>query len=313
MSIAAQDLFRDGPRILDGGLATELEAQGGDLSGGLWSARYLLEAPEKIVGAHEAFFAAGADVAKSAGYQASFEGFAAHGVGREQAAELMRRSVELAGEAAHLTPVRDQVAKTAAHCTGRLVAASVGPYGAVLADGSEYRGRYGLGHRELVAFHRPRLEVFAAAEPDLFALETVPDVDEAAALLDALDGLGVPAWLSYTISGEHTRAGQPLEEAFAVAADRDDVLAVGINCCSPADATRAVPIARAVSGKPVVVYPNSGEGWDAEHQVWTGRSGFDAALVTGWIADGAQLVGGCCRVTPADIAEVAAHLSRRPR
>ncbi|WP_243787904.1 homocysteine S-methyltransferase [Saccharopolyspora gloriosae] len=310
MSIAAEELFRDGPRILDGGLATELEARGGDLSGGLWSAKFLLDAPEKIVGAHEAFFSAGAEVAKSAGYQASFEGFAEHGVGPEQATELMRRSVELAGEAAHLAPVREQVAKTAAHRTGRLVAASVGPYGAMLADGSEYRGRYGIGHRALVDFHRPRLEAFAAAAPDLFALETVPDVDEAVALLDALDGLGVSAWLSFTISGDRTRAGQPLEEAFAVAADRDDVLAVGVNCCSPADATRAVPIARAVSGKPVVVYPNSGESWDAERQVWTGRSGFDAALVTRWVTDGAGLVGGCCRVAPADIAELTAHLHR---
>ncbi|MFR9728227.1 homocysteine S-methyltransferase [Saccharopolyspora sp. MS10] len=310
MGIGVQELFQDGPRILDGGLATALEARGADLSGGLWSARYLVDAPDKIVATHEDFFAAGAEVAKSAGYQASFEGFAAHGIGREQAAELMRRSVELAQEAAHLAPVPQRVDKTAPQRTGRFVAASVGPYGAMLADGSEYRGRYGLGHRELVAFHRARMRIFAEAGPDLFALETVPDVAEGAALLDALDGIGVPAWLSYTIAGDRTRAGQPLEEAFAVAADRDDVLAVGVNCCSPADATRAVPIAREVTGKPVVVYPNSGERWDAVHQVWTGPSGFDAALVAGWIDDGAMLVGGCCRVTPADIADVAAHLGR---
>ncbi|GAA3358389.1 homocysteine S-methyltransferase [Saccharopolyspora gregorii] len=308
MGVGVDELVAGGPRILDGGLATALEARGADLSGGLWSARYLVDAPDDVVATHEDFFAAGAEVAKSAGYQASFEGFAAHGIGREQAAELMRRSVELAQEAAHLAPVPHRVGKTAAHRTGRFVAASVGPYGAVLADGSEYRGRYGLGHRELVAFHRSRMEVFAEAAPDLFALETVPDVDEAAALLDALSGLGVPAWLSYTISGERTRAGQPLDEAFALVAGRDDVLAVGVNCCSPADATRAVPVAREVTGKPVVVYPNSGEGWDAVHQRWTGTSRFDPALVDRWVADGAALVGGCCRVSPADIAAIAERL-----
>lgn len=293
------DMELDEPLVLDGGLGTQLEARGGDLSGDLWSARFLASAPEEIVAAHEAFFAAGADIVTTASYQAGFAGFAAHGFDREHAAGLMRRSVELAKRAAQ----RDAGKR-------RLVAASVGPYGAVLPDGSEFRGRYGLSHRELVGFHRPRLEVLAEAGPDLLALETVPDVDEAAALLEVLGDVDVPAWLSYNIDGERTRAGQPLEEAFAVAAGRDDVLAVGINCCTPADATRAVPIAREMTGKPVVVYPNSGEGWNAGRQDWTGPSRFDAALVRDWVAAGARIVGGCCRVAPADINAVANVLAR---
>ena len=230
------------PTILDGGLATELEAQGHDLTDALWSARLLADSPEAVTAAHLAFYRAGASVATTASYQASFAGFAARGVSRPAAAALMARSVELARDAA------DQLADDGVR---RWVAASVGPYGAALADGSEYRGRYGLSVAELTAWHRPRLEVLAGAEPDLLALETVPDVDEGAALMDAISGLGVPAWLTYSIEGERTRAGQRLDEAFSVAAGIDEIVAVGVNCCRPEDVAAAVETAMAVSGKPV--------------------------------------------------------------
>ncbi|WP_263251777.1 homocysteine S-methyltransferase [Saccharopolyspora rosea] len=280
----------DAPVILDGGLATALEARGHDLSDALWSARLLADAPSEIVAAHEAFFRAGAQVAITASYQASFEGFVARGLRREEAAELMRRSVRLARQAAGPSD---------------LVAASVGPYGAMLADGSEYRGRYGRTVRELRSFHRPRIEALAAAEPDLFALETVPDVDEAEALVDAVAGFGVPAWLSYSIAGEHTRAEQPLPEAFAVARDVDAIVAVGVNCSDPDDVPRAVQVAREITGKPVVAYPNSGESWDARRRAWTGPATFSASRAREWYAAGARLIGGCCRVGPAEIAALA--------
>jgi homocysteine S-methyltransferase len=188
------------------------------------------------------------------------------------------------------------------------VAASVGPYGAMLADGSEYRGRYGLSVAELERFHRPRMEVLAGAAPDVLALETIPDTDEAEALLRALRGLGVPAWLSYSAAGDRTRAGQPLEDAFALAARADEVVAVGVNCCTPEDADHAVALAARVTGKPVVVYPNSGETWDAGARAWTGRPTFSAGQVRGWRASGARLIGGCCRVGPETIASVASVL-----
>ncbi|MFK0121350.1 homocysteine S-methyltransferase [Streptomyces sp. NPDC090994] len=281
--------------VLDGGLSNQLEAAGHDLSDALWSARLLDERPEAIVEAHRAYYAAGADVAITASYQATFEGFAARGTGRARAAGLMTLSVELAREAAR----RSGAARPL------WVAASAGPYGAMLADGSEYRGRYGLTVAELERFHRPRLEVLAAARPDVLALETVPDTDEAAALLRAVRGLGVPAWLSYTVAGDRTRAGQPLEEAFGLAARAEEIVAVGVNCCAPADAEHAVAVAARVTGKPVVVYPNSGESWDAAARRWTGPSAFDAGLVRGWRAAGARLIGGCCRVGPEAIARVA--------
>ncbi|MFF9086766.1 homocysteine S-methyltransferase [Streptomyces sp. NPDC014991] len=287
----------DGTVVLDGGMSNQLESAGHDLSDELWSARLLAERPEAVTEAHLAYFLAGAGVAITASYQATFEGFAQRGIGQKEAARLLALSVELARTAAR------QAAGTGIR-RPLWVAASVGPYGAMRADGSEYRGRYGLSVAELERFHRPRIEVLAAAAPDVLALETVPDADEAAALLRAVRGLGVPAWLSYTVDGRRTRAGQPLEEAFALAADADEVIAVGVNCCAPRDVEPAAEIAARVTGKPVVVYPNSGEAWDAEARAWTGQTTFTAGQVTAWREAGARLIGGCCRVGPDTIASI---------
>lgn len=292
----------NGTVVLDGGMSNQLESAGHDLSDELWSARLLAEQPEAITQAHLAYFAAGANVAITSSYQATFEGFAKRGIDHEEAARLLALSVELARQAA-----RQARSEGAAHPLW--VAASVGPYGAMLADGSEYRGRYGLSVDELERFHRPRLEVLAAAAPDVLALETVPDADEARALLRAVRGLGVPAWLSYSVAGDRTRAGQPLEEAFALAADADEVIAVGVNCCAPEDVDAAVAAAARVTGKPVVVYPNSGEAWDAEARSWNGRSSFLPGEVLGWQESGARLIGGCCRVGPEAITSIARTLN----
>ncbi|MFE1586126.1 homocysteine S-methyltransferase [Streptomyces sp. NPDC059402] len=289
------DALAAGPLVLDGGLSNQLEAAGHDLGDALWSARLLADDPEAITRAHLAYFEAGADVVITSSYQATFEGFARRGVGRERAAELLALSVESAREAA----------RRARASRPLWVAASAGPYGAMLADGSEYRGRYGLDVAELERFHRPRLEVLAAARPDVLALETVPDTDEAVALLRAVRGLGVPAWLSYTVDGDRTRAGQPLEEAFALAAEAEEVVAVGVNCCAPGDVSAAVRTAARVTGKPVVAYPNSGEVWDARARAWRGRSLFAPGPVREWRAAGARLVGGCCRVGPDAIRSIA--------
>ncbi|MFE5814584.1 homocysteine S-methyltransferase [Streptomyces sp. NPDC056479] len=300
-TITLAEALTAGTVVLDGGMSNQLESAGHDLSDELWSARLLAELPEAITEAHLGYFEAGADVAITSSYQATFEGFAKRGIGPERAAELLTLSVELAREAARR-----------AHAGGVTrplwVAASVGPYGAMLADGSEYRGRYGLSVAELERFHRPRLEVLAGARPDVLALETVPDADEAEALLRAVRGLGVPAWLSYSVAGGRTRAGQPLEAAFALAAEADEVIAVGVNCCAPEDVEAAVETAARVTGKPVVVYPNSGESWNAEARAWDGRSTFTPAEVQGWRASGARLIGGCCRVGPEAIGSIARTL-----
>jgi homocysteine S-methyltransferase len=278
--------------ISDGGLATELEARGHDLSDDLWSARLLLDSPLEIAAVHAAFFRAGASFATTASYQASFDGFAERGIGRDAAARLMRLSVELA--------------KTARDEAGHgWVAASVGPYGAALANGEEYVGRYGLSVDQLVDWHRPRLEVLVDADPDVLAIETIPDVDEAHALVALVHELGTPAWLSYTIDGTLTRAGQPLADAFAVAAGVPEIVAVGVNCCAPDDVEHAIGVAREVTGKPVIVYPNSGEDWDGARRTWIGRAAWSADLAPRWVAAGASIIGGCCRVRPDDIAALA--------
>ncbi|MEV6651450.1 homocysteine S-methyltransferase [Streptomyces sp. NPDC051219] len=288
-----RDALAEGVVVLDGGLSNQLEAQGCDLSDALWSARLLADDPGQVEAAHQAYVRAGAQVLITASYQASYEGFAQRGTGRKEAEELLARSVRLARRAADASPDPDV-----------WVAASVGPYGAMLADGSEYRGRYGLSVAELERFHRPRIETLAAAGPDVLALETVPDADEAEAMLRAAEGCGVPVWLSYSIAGGTTRAGQPLDRALALVAGVDQVIAAGINCCEPRDADLAVAVAAEVTGKPVVVYPNSGEGWDARARSWRGPVTYDPARVRQWRTAGARLVGGCCRVGPRQIAEL---------
>jgi homocysteine S-methyltransferase len=280
--------------VLDGGLSTELEFRGHDVTSALWSARLLRDDPQAIADAHAAFAAAGASVATTASYQATVPGFAAAGIDAAEAATLIARSVQLA---------RDGLA--AAGTTG-WVAGSVGPYGAYLADGSEYRGDYvpAMSVAALREFHRPRLELLADAGADVLACETLPAATEVEALLAEVDRLGVPAWLSLTaVPGDdgvpRTRRGELLADVLAMTRHVPAVVAVGVNCTDPAGVGRAVEVAAAAGGKPVVAYPNSGEVWDAVARRWTGSPG--VGDVSGWLAAGARLVGGCCRVRPADV------------
>ncbi|BDZ50987.1 homocysteine S-methyltransferase [Frondihabitans sucicola] len=291
-------MFRSiGPVAIDGGLGTLLESRGLDLTGGLWSARVLDEHPEQVSAAHESFFHAGASLAISGSYQVSYEGVAKAGLDAADADRLLRRSVQLAVHA-----------RDVARPDG-LVAASVGPYGAMLADGSEYRGDYGLTVAELRAWHRPRLEVLADSGADLLAFETIPCLAEAEALVAAVDGTGIPAWLSITASFGRLRSGEPLEEAFALTRGVDEIVAVGINCSHPGEVEAAIAAAVATTDLPIVVYPNGGEEWDAKNHTWIGEPGFPADLVTSWVEAGASLVGGCCRVGPAQIREIARQLA----
>jgi homocysteine S-methyltransferase len=293
--------------LLDGGLATELERRGHDLSDDRWSARLLLDRPEEIVATHRSYFAAGARVATTSSYQASFEGFARRGCSHDEAAALMRRSVRLARDAADATQADDGVR--------RWVAASVGPYGAVLADGSEYSGDYGLTDAALRDFHGPRTEVLATSGADLLAIETIPSEQEVTVLLQVLDELpdGTAAWLSVTCADAATsRRGDDIDRVFGLARGHDRVLAVGVNCTAPEHVEELVLRAVAASGKPAVAYPNSGESWDAATRSWGGDgAGVDPAAAARWVAAGARYVGGCCRVGATDIARLAAALHDR--
>lgn len=293
--------------ILDGALATELERRGADLNDALWSAKLLIEQPELIRQVHLDYFEAGADVATTASYQATFEAFARRGFGAQAAADLMRRSVALAADA------REAFWSHPENRAGRmrpLVAASVGPYGAMLADGSEYRGHYGLSLQELMDFHRPRMKVLVDAGADLLACETIPCLVEATALASLLPEFpGITAWISFSCrDGEFNSEGERLADCVAALDGFEQVAAVGINCTAPEHISSLVAAARAHTRKPLLVYPNSGEHYDATDKQWHGCSHSEhfAEQASDWYRMGARLIGGCCRTGPDDIRAVKA-------
>jgi homocysteine S-methyltransferase len=297
-----------GPVVIDGGLATELEASGHDLSDRLWSARLLLTDPDAIEAVHLEYYRSGAQVATTASYQATIPGFAAAGLDRAAALEAIRRSVVLAQSA------RDRFAQeTGSSTEGLLVAGSVGPYGAMLADGSEYTGEYDPGDAVLRDVHAPRIAALLEAGVDLLAFETIPTVREAAVLLDLLAESGATAWLSYQCrDSETTAAGEPVAEAFALAAGAPGIVAVGVNCGPP----RHVPAllsaaAAAASDMPLIAYPNRGDTWEAAARLWVANDGdrYDPRVVATWTALGATWLGGCCGTGPAEIAELARSLA----
>ena len=300
---------RNGILILDGGLATELEARGYQLSDGLWSARLLDTAPQAIWQVHADYLAAGADCIITSSYQASLPGFMDHGYSHSQAVELLRTSVELALSA------RETFWSKADNRPGRLrplVAASIGPYGAYRADGSEYTGRYGLSENELVAFHRPRWSVLAASRAELLACETIPCALEARVLAGLLgETSGRPAWVSFSCrDGHHISDGTPLAEALAPFVDLPQVVALGVNCTSPGAVLPLLETLGGVTAKPLIVYPNWAQGYDRQTQRWGVPSlavDFAAAAQT-WRQAGAVLIGGCCRTTPGHIAALRARL-----
>jgi homocysteine S-methyltransferase len=296
---------QQGVLILDGGLATELERHGADLSDELWSARLLAEDPDLIRRVHLDYYHAGADCCTSASYQATIPGFIHHGMSEIEAISLLRLSVRLVSEA------RDEfwaVPSNRFHRLRPLVAASVGPYGAYLADGSEYTGDYDLDEDGLVDFHRRRWHILNNAGADILACETIPSYNEARALLHLLtDTPDTFAWFSFSCrDGEHINDGTPITRCASLLAGRNQVAAIGINCTPP----RFIPdLIRAVAGvtdKPIVVYPNSGETYDPLSNRWLGESvpSEFGTYSREWRKLGAGLIGGCCRTIPAHIRQI---------
>ena len=291
--------------VLDGALATELERRGANLDDPLWSAMCAIEQTDLIREVHLDYFRAGADVATAATYQASFEGFARRGIERDGAAQLMQGTVALAAAA------RDEFWASEANRAGRLrplVAASVGPYGAVLADGSEYRGHYALDDTALANFHRARLRVLADAGADLLACETIPCLREAKVLANLLREIPhACAWMSFSCQdGEHTCEGDEIGECVAHLHGHPQIVAVGVNCTAPRYITALLRRMRNETDKPLVIYPNSGECYEASTRQWSGAPGAAdlGAQARHWYAEGARLIGGCCRTGPDDIRSV---------
>jgi len=297
--------------ILDGALATELERRGANLDDPLWSARVLLETPSLIREVHRDYFAAGADVATTASYQATFEGFSRVGLTKMQATRLMERSVQLACEARDqfLAEVKDPQQRPRP-----LVAASVGSYGAFLADGSEYRGDYGLTRQQLIDFHRRRIEVLLKTDADLLAFETIPCLAEAEALIDLMSEFPeARAWLSFSCRDrEHVCHGERFRDCVELVIHSKQILAAGLNCTSPRLAQALLETVAGTTEKYLLAYPNSGEDWNAEDRRWieAGRRKPLGQLARLWYRAGARLIGGCCRTTPRDIHSIAEEFGR---
>ena len=290
--------------VLDGGLATALEARGLDLDSRLWASRLLLERPEEIRGVHTAYLEAGADCITTACYQATVQGFRAAGLGESDAHRALLRSSELALEA-----------RARAGASDALVAASIGPYGAFLADGSEYDGRYGVEEGVLDTFHRDRFSLLAGSGVDLMACETIPSALEAEVLLQILDDHpGVWAWLSFTCpDGDSISDGSAFIDVVSACAAHDRVAAVGVNCSSLKHVVSLISLARTVTDLPLIAYPNSGEQYHAEDGTWSGAAEAERGWVQGMRAvraAGAMITGGCCRIGPDIIRELRDDVER---
>lgn len=286
--------------VLDGGFGTELERRGCDVCGPLWSAEALLRAPEKVEAVHAAYLEAGADCITTGSYQISFEGFAEAGLSPGDTVRALEASMAVA----------DAARRRFAQASGRraFVAASLGPFGAILHNGAEYHGRYGVPAGHLERFHRSRLEHLQDGPIDLVACETVPSLEEARAMLRALAAFPhLRAWMSFACAdGGHTGAGDAIATCARVVGASPQVVAIGVNCTAPAFVPALLDALVGATDRPVVVYPNAGRAWDAERRAWVGSStlGDYGAMAAGWRRRGARWIGGCCGTTPADIASL---------
>ena len=286
-------------KILDGGLATELESRGHDLDDDLWSAKLLRDQPDEIVAAHQAFINAGAEVITSGSYQATLPGFRKAGMTSTEAENLLRLSIRLAKQARGQAPSVQ-------------VAASIGPYGAFLANGAEYTGKYDLDQQGLMEFHDQRWQILASENPDIMLCETVPSLTEATALAQlAVNSNAIPVWISFSCrDGNHISDGTEIRSVIRELRPYEQITAVGINCSPPKFLPELIPRIRLETDKPIVVYPNSGESFDANSRTWSGSQAIDdfATQAAVWRQLGASIIGGCCRVTPAHIASLKSRL-----
>uniref|UniRef100_A0A1J3FWQ9 Homocysteine S-methyltransferase 1 n=1 Tax=Noccaea caerulescens TaxID=107243 RepID=A0A1J3FWQ9_NOCCA len=308
-----------GCAVLDGGFATQLEIHGAAINDPLWSAVSLIKDPELIKRVHMEYLEAGADIVVTSSYQATIPGFVSRGLSMEESKSLLQKSVKLTVEARD--KFWDKVSKTSGHSYNRaLVAASIGSYGAYLADGSEYSGNYGekVSLDKLKDFHRRRLQVLVEAGPDLLAFETIPNKLEAQACVELLEeeNVQIPAWICFTsVDGEKAASGESFEECLEALNKSNNVYAVGINCAPPQFIESLIPKLSKLTKKAIVVYPNSGEVWDGKAKKWLPSQCFGddefQMFATKWRDLGAKLIGGCCRTTPSTIKAICRDLKRR--
>lgn len=301
------ELDLTGLRVIDGGLATELERAGCDLASPLWSGEVLRTHPEKVLAVHRSYLDAGADCLITASYQVSAMGFREIGLNGDEARAAIQQSVAL-GEEARREYMQAELA------AGReprpiWIAGSLGAYGAALHNGAEFHGRYNVSHSELVAFHAARIDAMRETAADFVAFETIPSLAEAEAILESLERFpDLAAYISFTCRDDgHTGHGEPIEECARLLDTRRQIIAIGINCTAPRHILPLIHRIRAVSAKRIAVYPNSGEDWVAETRSWAGTSDPHSfgALAETWRRAGADWIGGCCRTGPEHIRAIA--------
>ena len=298
--------------ILDGALGTELERQGYDVSGRLWSAKYLLENPQIIQGLHEDYVRAGSDIITTSSYQASIPAFVEEGLSLDKAHEIFKETVLLAQAA--VKNVWQGLSLDEQQRSYPLIAGSVGPYAAYLADGSEYTGAYHLSEAEFQEFHRPRIQALLDAGCDLLALETIPNGAETEALVHLLseEFSQVETYLSFTAQTVSAISdGTLIEEVGRLAQSSPQVLAVGFNCTAPHLIAPLLEKLKQVCDKPLLAYPNSGEVYNVATNTWQDKPEQQLCLTDYsqlWKKQGVQLFGGCCRTRPEDIRQLAGEL-----
>jgi homocysteine S-methyltransferase len=296
------------PLLLDGGLSNELERQGCDLNQKLWSAKLLESNPEAIILAHLMYLESGAGCITTSSYQATIPGFKAIGYDEHSARGLILKSVQLAEEA------RSRFLSLNPHANKPLIAASIGPYGAYLADGSEYRGDYVISDQELTDFHEPRINLLDNSTADILACETIPGFQEAKVLSEILENVKKPTWISFSCKdGKHISDGTPIEQCAAYFAHHPIVFAIGVNCTSPEFISELIRSIKTKSGnKKIVVYPNSGAVYHAESKTWSGLSDLSSCeiMVKEWMDLGADIIGGCCGIGPEQIKAMSKIISK---
>ena len=298
-------LDQAGILVIDGSMSTALEQMGCDLNDSLWTAKVLAEQPDLVRQVHENYFRAGADCGITCSYQATIPGLMAHGYTQGEAEDLIRRSVELFRQA------RENWWQAEGKAAGRvypLCLAGIGPYGAYLADGSEYRGHYGVSADALRDFHRRRMELLWQAGADILLIETDPSLEEALLEADIAEELGADYWVSFSCKdGQHINEGTPIRDCVAALAhDHPHLKMVGVNCTPPQYIEELIGECRKGGDLPVGVYPNSGETYDPTTKTWHGSrmSITFSDYARRWMRAGAKAVGGCCRTVDIHVKQV---------
>jgi homocysteine S-methyltransferase len=275
--------------LLDGGLATALEDLGNTFTSELWTGELLKSAPDQIREAHAAFVKAGAEIIITSTYQVSFPGCIAKGWTHQEVVDALKNSIQLARDA-----------------HSPQVAASIGPYGAYLADGSEYRGNYDATEDQIREFHKERLEILIACKPDYLAIETIPEIREARVLLQLLKDLNntIPVWIAFSCKDDHhLSSGETFRDAAMISKELGAEY-VGINCTSPELVTGLLESAEGHG--PFVVYPNAGRTWNEKLKRLEGATvKLSDQHIQQWAQCGATIIGGCCGIGPKEIAQVA--------